>query len=700
MPSASALLAAALALLLAPASAAPPSDALSSALAAVPFGNAAAGLTNNSDAYGQHALQCYYLEVENVTCTSCSWGGACAVQTLLPAGSSPPSKGCSAQSPAAPNVDRPGGDMSSAPSASFDTCAATCCANAGCVAWVFVTRLQAGQEDQCVTNGTCCWLKGSVPAQSPLNYPGGIWSGTVTQPATSDVVPPTGIRNAVPVGGLGAGTMELRGDGTFHELTFHSASPGGAAKYATQPDMLVSYKVGGGGAARAVRTAPQPWAAPGVAQLAYRGTYPVSRLDIVDPSSLGAAGVSASLFFYHHLRPNDSPTSSAPAAVLTLSVTNNGASATNVSLLFQMPMGAMRDCARVDFKATSTSSAPSYAACMHSCGAGCGAWNFDSAAGACALLPSAGRMVYARGSFCGVRGAWDSSDGQMLTLAMHPGDAPSESGPAVGDVSLRPVASGAGAALSFAVSDDPAALYAAFAVGGGFAPGTNGGVTGGSFAAVQAAHGAVAVTSPMVAPGETASVSVTLTWYFPNRDYYGLVVGQFYSTLFGSSKDVAGLYDEAHLEAVAADVAAHTSVFAGAGSASFPPWLADHMVNQFSHFRNFIYAAINDDSSNDGGGMMREHEANDCPDLDSASASARAHARAHARKRAHVRQLARTRAHSRATRSPQHHPPTTPRRSTTTTSATCPTSGQCLTSSVKRATSTSTAKSRPAATRA
>ena len=589
------------------AAAAAATDALSAALAAVPFGNALTGLTNNSDAYGVHALQCYYLEVENVSCTSCSWGGACAVQTLLPSGSPPPSQGCSAQSPAAPNTDRPGGDMGSAPSANYSTCAAECCANSQCVAWVFVTSLQAKREDQCVTGGTCCWQKSSVPGQVPSNYPGGIWSGTATQVSSGDVVPPTGIRNAVPVGGLGAGTMELRGDGTFHELTFHSASPGGAAKYATQPDMIVAYKAGGG-AARAVKTAPQPWAAPGVAQLAYRGTYPVSRLDIADPSSLGAAGLSASLYFYHHLRPNDSPTSAAPAAVLTLVVTNTGAAAANISLLFQMPMAAMRDCERVDFKQSSNATLDSYAACLHACGAGCGAWNYDSVSGVCALLPSAGRMVYKRGAFCGVRGAWDSSDGQMLTLAMHPGDAPSEAGPAVGDVSLRPVASGGdAAALSFGVSDDPAAIFAAFSAQGGFAPGVNGGVTGGSFAAVQAAHGAVAVTSPMVSPGETASVSVTLSWFFPNRDYYGMYVGQFYTSLFGSSKDVAGLYSNEHLVSVASDAAAHASVFAGAGSASLPAWLSDHMVNQFSHARNFIYAAISDGSSDSGGGMMVGH---------------------------------------------------------------------------------------------
>jgi hypothetical protein len=588
------------------AAAAAPTDALSAALQSVPFSAAVVGLTNNSDAYGSHALDCYYLEVEDVGCTSCSWGGACAVQTLASTGPAPPPSNCTGSASDPEGTDRPGGDFTSYPVASHELCASACCDDPRCLAWTYVTKLQAGTEDQCVTGGPCCWLKGSVPNPTPNNYPDGIWSGTAQQPPQPPMtVPPTGIRNAVPVGGLGAGTLELRGDGTFHELTFHSASPGGAAKYPTQPDMMLSLAVNGG-AARALRTAPPAYAAPGVAQIQYAGAYPVSRLAVVDPSSLGAAGVSATLYAFHHLRPNDSPTSSAPAAVFTLSVTNGGAAPANVSLMLQLPMGAMRDCARVDFKAAATSNTSGYAACMQACaaaGAGCAAWNFDSlaAAGNCAFLPSAGRMVYKRGGFCGIRGAWDSSDGASLSLSLHPGDAPSEAGPAAGDVALRPVASGAGAQLSFAVSDDPALLFGAFAAGGGaFAPGSNGGVTGGSFAAVAACHGAVAVTSPMIAPGETASVSITFAWYFPHRDYYGQTVGQFYSTLFGSAKDVAGLYDQAHLAAAAADSAAHAAVFAGPAAATLPDWLADHMQQQFSHFRNFIYAAD---------GTMREHEA-------------------------------------------------------------------------------------------
>jgi hypothetical protein len=385
-------------------------------------------------------------------------------------------------------------------------------------------------------------------------------------------VPPTGVRDAVPLGGLGGGTFELRGDGTLAELTLHSASPGGAAKYATQPEALLSLRTAGG-VTRALRTAPPPWAAPGVATIAYAGAYPVSRLAVGDPA-LAAAGLSATLFAYHRLSPGDAPASSAPAAVFTLSLTNTGAAPTNASLLFQLPFGAMRDCARGDFPVAAASVEVGYAACLAACGAGCAAWNYDAASGNCSQLAGAGRMVYRAGSFCGVRGTWSSADGVSLGLSMHPGDAASEAGPAVGDVALRPVGA-AGAALSFGVADDPAALYAAFAAGGGFPQGTAAGVTGGAFAGVTAAHGAVAVTSPSIAPGETASISITFAWYFPHRDFYQRTVGQFYSTQWDSARDVAALYSMEHLAAIAAEAAAHTSSFA---ETSLPAWLGDHMV--------------------------------------------------------------------------------------------------------------------------
>ena len=43
-------------------------------------------------------------------------------------------------------------------------------------------------------------------------------------------VPPTGIRSAVPLGGMATGNFELRADGTFRQWCIESQSPSGAAK--------------------------------------------------------------------------------------------------------------------------------------------------------------------------------------------------------------------------------------------------------------------------------------------------------------------------------------------------------------------------------------------------------------------------------------------------------------------------------------
>ena len=537
-----------------------------------------------------------------------SWGGACAVKSMSPPGPS----GCSSQSPPHTGYDRPGSDITTVAAATPTDCSDACCGTAACVSWVHVNTLQSGPQGACAKGGPCCWLKRSAPAESPDNYPGGISNGLVQRPPPPPiVVPPTGVRNAVPLGGLGAGTLELRGDGSFTEITIHSASPAGSAKYPAQTDMLLGVRAGG--VARSLRTAPPPHAAPGVAAITYAGTYPVSRLNITDPA-LAGAGVQAALYAYHHLKPADSPTSATPAVVFTLTATNTGAAAAPVSLFFSLPFGAMGNCARLG-KGGVVVPAEGYAACLGACAAnttGCGAWNYDGGSATCTLLPAAGGMVYAGGAtWCGVSGAgWSTggADGSFLTLALNGSQPASAGSAAIGDVSLRAVGGSPladGASFSLGVSNDPGALFAAFQTAGAFAPGTNGGVTGGTFSGVQAAHGAVIVTATIPA-GATVSQSIVMAWYFPNRDFYGENIGQFYSTLWASSADVVGAHDAARIQGIVADVAAHAGVWAG-GQTSHPSWLNDHMVNQFSHFRNFIYSRE---------GIMREHEANDCPDLD------------------------------------------------------------------------------------
>ena len=40
-------------------------------------------------------------------------------------------------------------------------------------------------------------------------------------------------------------------------------------------------------------------------------------------------------------------------------------------------------------------------------------------------------------------------------------------------------------------------------------------------------------------PGESKSLTIIMSWYYPHRDIARLHVGNFYSNLFSSSKDVA-----------------------------------------------------------------------------------------------------------------------------------------------------------------
>jgi hypothetical protein len=133
-------------------------------------------------------------------------------------------------------------------------------------------------------------------------------------------------------------------------------------------------------------------------------------------------------------------------------------------------------------------------------------------------------MVYAAGSSCGVKGGgWSTggADGSILSLDMN-ASAASAGSAAVGGVSVRAVGgseAASGSAFSLGVADDAGALFAAFAAGGAFPP-SAGGVTGGAFAGVAAASGAVIVTAT-IPPGATVSQSVVLAWYFPDRDFYG-----------------------------------------------------------------------------------------------------------------------------------------------------------------------------------
>lgn len=126
------------------------------------------------------------------------------------------------------------------------------------------------------------------------------------------------------------------------------------------------------------------------------------------------------------------------------------------------------------------------------------------------------------GSYCGVKSAgWTLANGRKsLTRSTRPAD----SGPSMGDMTLRPIATTGGAGIgsvSFGTSDDPAALYQTFAATGRF---PDDGVQPG-----DRAHGAAAISAE-IPPSSNATLTVLFSWHFPDRDFSGEILGNRYVT--------------------------------------------------------------------------------------------------------------------------------------------------------------------------
>lgn len=542
-----------------------------------------AGTVSSADAFAFVGRACSYLEPENVTVAPASgigWteGGSCP--TLYACGAA----GCAGACTPAPThagFDREGGDYRSfaLPATPNGTaCAATCCAEAACRAWVYAPAAPAGQEPSCAAGAPCCYLKASVSAETPG---AGLFNGLVDRaPAPAAAAPPMGMRSAAPLGGLGAGAFELRADGSVHEVTIVNQSPAGAAKFGVLEGLVLGARVGG--VARALRTSPPPYAT-GASALTYSALYPLARLAAAAGDF--ATGAEVAAFAYSKFLPGDPAASAAPAVAFTLAVANAGAEPLDASFYVSLPLASVNDCARHSAapvgNATTT---PDAAGCLAACAAApaCASWTW-AAGGACRLASDVPLSVFSPGGACGLRGAW-SGDGDAVTLAMP--CAATLPSPACGDATLRPVPGG-GAAGSVGAAADVAALWRSFAATGALAGG--GGVTAGAFAGAAVGFGAATV-SVTVPPGGNATLSIVFAWSFPNRDHAGENIGNFYSTLWEDSAATAReLAAPGALERVATDLAAHHAVFAGAGS-SLPDWLADFAVNGMSHFRGLIWS--------------------------------------------------------------------------------------------------------------
>ena len=149
-----------------------------------------------------------------------------------------------------------------------------------------------------------------------------------------ELTPPTGMRSAVPLGGLGAGTLELRADGRLYDWNIFNNSPADGNKVQLE-EALFCLRVAG------KDKDPRVWVLsthpckylPAIEEIKYSGTYPVSRLEYNDPDLPLKISLCA-LSEFHLYKPEESAT---PAIAFNFILENPTGEDLETSLMFNLP---------------------------------------------------------------------------------------------------------------------------------------------------------------------------------------------------------------------------------------------------------------------------------------------------------------------------------------------------------------------------
>jgi non-lysosomal glucosylceramidase len=146
--------------------------------------------------------------------------------------------------------------------------------------------------------------------------------------------PPDGMRSAVPLGGLGSGTVELLADGSFSDWNIFNDSPAYGEKVQIDEAFFgirvrqQNDKV----YVSALRTRP-PSGLPAIHEIQYSGDFPVARLRFRDLN----LALTTDLYAYSEFKPRDADASSTPAAIFTFLLANPSRQTIHASLLFALP---------------------------------------------------------------------------------------------------------------------------------------------------------------------------------------------------------------------------------------------------------------------------------------------------------------------------------------------------------------------------
>ena len=238
--------------------------------------------------------------------------------------------------------------------------------------------------------------------------------------------PPTGLRSSVPLGGITTGSIELRGDGTFHEWTIESQSPSTGAKYGVIDDALLAVRLKNlqtnQSHARLLRTHPNH-SFRGVDTIRYHGSYPVSKLEIIDYSLIA----NMNLYAYSILKPGNLNRSMTPAIIFSLNIQNPNDYPIEVDFMYNAPLSVQIDQTRLSKNVIQQIASNMYTQCISLCdqNPSCASWNWQMVndQNTCVLYSDVGNNVYLSGHVSGVRGRWTYDNTGPLVLD-RPGKMP------------------------------------------------------------------------------------------------------------------------------------------------------------------------------------------------------------------------------------------------------------------------------------
>ncbi|CAE7410315.1 unnamed protein product [Symbiodinium natans] len=491
-------------------------------------------------------------------------------------------------------VDFPGGDyrqtQEASEAASAQACAASCASEPRCVAFTWAEAIKAPWGN-CTTRGPCCFLKDVLPL--PTYTP-----GLTSAHSPRYVAPSMGVRSSIALGGVGTGSFELRGDGSFREWLVDNRYPAGAPKVSLLEGAALVLKVTSAARHRTalLRLGNAGAALPEgvgadfeVKQLRYSGLYPLARLAVED--------TNLAVFAFSKVVYGDLDASQAPVVVLSLSGsvedlarflgTPVGLDQFHVEFGIIMPAGVTGSYQR---STGNVSHAGTAAECAALCSQASCSWSFNRSSQQCAVDVSQEPPLggYSADSVSGLMGQLGKKSGERCISFEVAGSHPS-----AGTVAACTDSAQHRTFLGASVLEVLQRLNSTDS--------TDSGAPQAPTKQSHVSHMALTASDTLGPHGDLA-ISVALSWTFPHRFYLSNWTGNYYSKLHPSSQDAAAEVLSQKQGLLENYKALHESY------RGVPDFLADSLLNSLTHMRS---AWITADK------RFRQWEAFDCINVDS-----------------------------------------------------------------------------------